>query len=160
MTIKRWSGSAFVDVATLKRWTGSALVDITLAKRWTGSAWVDIALPGGGGSSVTVTTDKKIVTASLDTHSMVSEMTSPPITATATGGTGPYTYLWTKYSGNSAIVPDSPTSATTTFSANVPRDTSYTTSFQVLATDSLGVTDTAIVSVTLNHTDPLDNSNV
>ena len=50
MAGKRWTGSAYTDLATTrKRWTGSTWTDITIAKRWSGSAWVDLFPAGGGG---------------------------------------------------------------------------------------------------------------
>lgn len=60
MSIKRYSGTAFVDVATRKRWNGSAWVDLTIGKRYDGSAWVDLwSSSGGGGDTPTVKTYTK-----------------------------------------------------------------------------------------------------
>lgn len=151
MTLKRWNGTSFTDATTLKRWSGSAWVDITTAKRWSGSAWVDITLPGGVGAVVSVTTDKASISSVVFGGGLAVDMTSPAVTATTTGGTGPYTYLWTRVSGSYGITCNYPTSPNTSFSANVPRDQGYTTVFQVVATDSLGATDTALVTVTLDH---------
>lgn len=53
MSIKRYTGAAFAEVASRKRWNGSAWVDLTIGKRWNGSAWVDLwsAASGSSGSS-------------------------------------------------------------------------------------------------------------
>ena len=53
MSIKRYTGSAFAEVASRKRWNGSGWVDLTIGKRWNGSAWVDLwsASSGSSGSS-------------------------------------------------------------------------------------------------------------
>ena len=40
--IKRWTGSAWEDVADIKRWTGSAWETINQVNRWSGSAWEKI----------------------------------------------------------------------------------------------------------------------
>ena len=50
MSIKRYTGSAFAEVASRKRWNGSAWVDLTIGKRWNGSAWVDLWSNSSGGS--------------------------------------------------------------------------------------------------------------
>ena len=51
MSIKRYTGSAFAEVASRKRWNGSGWVDLTIGKRWNGSAWVDLWNASSGGSS-------------------------------------------------------------------------------------------------------------
>ena len=53
MSIKRYTGAAFAEVASRKRWNGSGWVDLTIGKRWNGSAWVDLwsASSGSSGSS-------------------------------------------------------------------------------------------------------------
>jgi hypothetical protein len=67
--IKRWTGSAWEDVADIKRWTGSAWESINAVSRWSGSAWEQIW------PSFTVTLSGETVT---DYHS--------PLPGTATAG--------------------------------------------------------------------------
>lgn len=52
MSIKKYSGSGFIEVASRKRWNGSTWVSLTVGKRWNGSAWVDLwnDSSSGGGS--------------------------------------------------------------------------------------------------------------
>lgn len=42
MSLKRYNGSAWTDVAAFKRYSGSACVDCEYVRRWDGSAWVDV----------------------------------------------------------------------------------------------------------------------
>ena len=49
MSIKRYSGSGFAEVASRKRYTGTAWVNLTFGKRWNGSAWVDLWNDSGSG---------------------------------------------------------------------------------------------------------------
>ena len=53
MSIKKYSGSGFIEVASRERWNGSTWVSLTVGKRWNGSAWVDLwsAASGSSGSS-------------------------------------------------------------------------------------------------------------
>lgn len=143
MTMKRWDGGAFVDTSIERRWDGSNWVDLTIAKRWDGSSWVDIAFPGGGGANLSAT----INPASLFKSALQFEPAPPfknvvtaAATVTPTGGTGPYTYQWTKVSGDSAIVPSSTTAASVTFSANAPKNQLLTATWQCTVTDSLSAT--------------------
>ena len=53
MSIKRYTGTSFVEVGSRKRFNGTAWVALSFGKRWNGSAWVDLwsDSSGGGGSS-------------------------------------------------------------------------------------------------------------
>lgn len=54
--------------------------------------------------------------ASRSTVGSTASLTSDAVTATAAGGTAPYSYAWTKLSGG-AVTANSPAAATTTFTA-------------------------------------------
>ena len=75
-----------------------------------------------------------------------STATTNSITVTPTGGTAPYTYAWTKTSGDGTVV--SPTKATTRFSQFLENNTAASGVFLCTVTDSLGAT--ASDSVTAN----------
>ena len=151
MTFKRWDGATQVDVATLSRWSGSSWVAATICKRWDGSTWVDITLPGGVSANVTPTADHGTVNGYVINNRLATSVTTNAVTVTAVGGTGPYTYAWTRLSGSTAVDADSPTNATTTFTAIVPRDGVCTATFRCTVTDSLGSTGTVNVVATLTH---------
>ena len=51
MSIKRYTGSTFLEVSSRKRWNGSAWVALTVGKRWNGTAWVDLWNNSQGGGS-------------------------------------------------------------------------------------------------------------
>jgi hypothetical protein len=125
MTLKRWDGAAYQDIAAIKRWDGASWVDLTILKRWDGVSWVDITLPGGGGG-LSATADKAFVGAGYSPEGIgptFVTLTTDAITVTATGGMGAGpTYSWSRVTGDSSVLCDSPTSATTTFSCSVPRN--------------------------------------
>jgi hypothetical protein len=77
--------------------------------------------------------------------------TTPTVTGTAAGGTPSYTYAWTYYSGDSFLI-NSPSSATTSFTAYVAAGGSKSGSYLLTATDSASLTATTIVSVNISAT--------
>ena len=138
MTMKRWDGAAFQDLATAKRWDGASWVDLTVAKRWDGTSWVDIPLPGGGAGSLSATANKALCQGfrfGIEPAPLFRTATSESVTVTATGGmgTGP-TFSWARVSGSSAVSANSPTSATTTFSATLGANQSASAVFRCTVT--------------------------
>lgn len=153
MALKRWDGAAYVDLTTLKRWDGASWVDLTIAKRWDGAAWQDLA-GFGGGSGFSATADKAVCEGFVFDPApapLFATVTSESVVVNATGGTGPYTYAWTRVSGDSAISATSPAAATTTFTATVPRDGERTGVWRCTVTDSLAATAFVDVSVALTY---------
>lgn len=126
MTIKRWNGTAYVDLTTLKRWNGTSWVDITLAKRWDGTAWTDIPLPGGGTPPLSVTVSPGYAYGELNITNppfpTAQAVNSNAVTMTANGGTGTPVYSWEFISGDQNVQPVSPLSATTYFKATLLRN--------------------------------------
>ena len=70
--------------------------------------------------------------------------------ATPTGGTPPFTYAWTRVSGDTGFTITSPSSSSTTFSRFISDEVTYAAVFQCVATDALGISrsDTVSVSIT------------
>lgn len=101
--LKAWTGSAWA-YKPLKVWTGAAWV-IKPLKRWTGTAWQIVS------GIISVTLSSGYV---LTSGSGVS-LNSVPVTATPTGGSGSFSYLWTQAGGDLRVSPNSENSATTTF---------------------------------------------
>lgn len=154
MAFKRWDGAAFVDIAAIKRWDGAAWVDLAALKRWDGAAWVDITLPSGSGDlsaivapfrvSIRFQTSEPAASAALLT-------TTAPAVVTASGGTGPYTYSWTKLSGDSTIQCQSPTDASTYFYAYAYKNEGYTATWRCTITDAALDSVTADVNVSIRY---------
>lgn len=74
-------------------------------------------------------------------------VTSATDTASASGGAGGYSYLWTYESGNSFTI-NSPSSAATTFTTFMPGSTFKTGVYRCTVTDSLSNTAFADVNIT------------
>ena len=149
MTAKRWDGSSQQDISTAKRWDGSSWVDITTAKRWDGNAWHDIAFAGGGGPggggpaslSAVASGDAIIIHQTYEPpFDPVVTLITPIVTVTASGGAPPYTYQWTRISGDHKASCDSPTSPTATWTANLYLDTTSESVWRCTVTDSIGGT--------------------
>ena len=138
MTMKRWDGATWGDLTTAKRWDGASWVDLTIAKRWDGSTWVDIPLPGGGGGGLSATVSPAFADAlffDAIPSPLFRTLTTNSVTVTATGGSGAGpTYSWTRISGSSAINANSPTSATTSFTASVGRNQRVDATFRCTVT--------------------------
>lgn len=154
MTAKRWDGSAYQDVLTTKkRWDGTAWVDLTVAKRWDGVAWVDIPMFISGGLTVSVSPGDAVGDVfHPEPAPLFATVTSNSVTATPTGGTGPYTYAWSLVSGGSAISATAPTAASTAFSAVIGKNQEKNAVWKVVVTDSLSATAEAIVNISLLYT--------
>lgn len=78
--------------------------------------------------------------------------TTASVTATASGGAGGTSYAWTRLTGSTGISADSPSAATTTFSASgLALGEQRTATFRLTATDSASSTATADVSVSITR---------
>lgn len=136
MTIKRWNGSAQVDVAAVKRWNGSSFVDVAAARRWNGGSWVTIVLPGGGGGDLSATASPSDITVFVhepdySAPPAATLYTSATVTATGGSGGGP-TYQWSLVEGPGNI--SHPTSAATSFSCTVYSNNPRTSVFRCRVT--------------------------
>jgi hypothetical protein len=106
---------------------------------------------------VTVTITRASMTAAASPTYLYKSGTTTPqttasVTVTPTGGTATYTYAWTKVSGDSLTV-NSSTSATTTFTGSVASFSSLHSVYRCTVTDSLALTATADVSITIDRND-------
>jgi hypothetical protein len=75
--------------------------------------------------------------------------TTPSVTATPSGGLGPFTYSWAKLSGD-AVSANSPSLATTSFTLTSGSPPANAT-FRCTVTDALGSTATADVGVLFSN---------
>lgn len=80
----------------------------------------------------------------------IISVTSAAAFATPVGGTGPYTYAWTKVSGDTLTVV-SPTSAVTSFRASLGPGIGRLAIYRCTVTDSFGLTAFGDVSVSLSN---------
>jgi hypothetical protein len=74
------------------------------------------------------------------------------VTVTATGGTAPYTYAWTRIAGSALIAATSTTAATTTFTGTtLVSGTTYDATFRCTVTDAAAATKTVDVVVSITR---------
>lgn len=84
-------------------------------------------------------------------RSDAGSVTSAAAVLLPTGGTPPYTYAWTKISGDTLTV-TSPTAASSTFSSTLTDGQTKSAVYRCTVTDSAGVPATAYDDVTINLT--------
>lgn len=157
MTMKKTlDGTTFTDLTIAKKTLdGVSFVDLTIAKRFDGTNWVDIPLPGGGGGSLSLSITPGFADGSFFAPGLgpvIQTVGTNSVTATPSGGTGPYTYLWTRVSGDSALVCGNATVATTGWSANLGRNTFVSAVWRCTVTDSLSATAFADIPVSADYT--------
>lgn len=162
MTIQRTTGGVFADVTTLKRRLNGAWVDVLFAERvWRreAGAWVDLfpALGSGGFSVSASDTDSLGLYTCVDPETppyicpTLKSITTSAITVTASGGSGVGpTYAWTRVSGDSGFTCNSPSAATTTWTINVPQNTTKTAIWRCTATRGVD-SDTVDIEVSATY---------
>lgn len=121
--------------------------------------------PQGNGVTAAASAIVAALTASVspDKHSVRSTspiglpttLTTPSSTVTATGGVPGYSYFWSLISGNSDIVINSPTAATTTFSSTGQTGTAKKGVARCTVTDTLGLTASGDVGLTFIFASPI-----
>jgi hypothetical protein len=74
------------------------------------------------------------------------------VAASATGGNGgPYTYAWTRVSGDTQITAQSPSSAATRFQATVGVSSLFNADFQCIASDGVQFSEGVLCNVTIEE---------
>jgi hypothetical protein len=140
---------AWRTIRTAEAYVGGSWRTLKYGEAYIGGSWRTIvsfiqplslnispAAPGGEAASSTVTTTNYVV-------------------ATPTGGASPFTYAWTRLSmsGATTFTANSPTSASTKFTATGVADGAIATAtFRCTATDYLGTTATDDVTIGLQNT--------
>lgn len=135
-------GGAWVSPTTAEAFAGGTWRTLKYAEAYYSGAWrkiVSFVLPltlsatGGSGSAAS------------------STVTGNTATATPSGGLAPFTYSWVHLSGATMTI-NTPSSASTTFTASGVADgATVTATFRCTATDSLGSTATADLTVNLTN---------
>ena len=114
-------------------------------EEYNGSAW---KLVQSFAPPMSLSVTPSVTGAYNGTSGGIISITSTTATATPVGGTGPFTYAWTKVSGDTLTVTN-PTNASTAFRASIgPGDSRFAT-YRCTVTDSLGLTAIGSTSITL-----------
>lgn len=127
---------------------------------WVGSAnaancvWTATGVGGTATKQETLTTVFGVLGITLPSTSIsASRLTPGVLTASASvdavGGSGVYSYSWTKVSGNRIAIANA-NSAAASFSANVALGENFTETVQILVTDSAGASKTNLVTLSFN----------
>jgi hypothetical protein len=98
----------------------------------------------GGTGTLTVDVSPISAIGSGFSNSTVT-VTTNLVTATASGGTAPYTYAWTRVSGATGFTATSPSQAASRFAIDLAMNDNADATFRVTATDARGRTGTADV---------------
>ncbi len=106
------------------------------------------ATSGAGGSSSFYATASRSVC--FGTTLTSGAVTTPSVTVTPTGGTGPYVYAWTYDSGDAGFTANSPSSASTTFTGTVAAGEDKVAVWRCTVTDSLLATCFVTVGVSIS----------
>lgn len=144
-------GGAWKEVASARVYVGGAWRTLVEARAYVSSAWetianfvpdltVSVSPPGASGST-----------------SGAGAVTTNSVTATPSGGKGPYTYAWTRILGNASTV-TSPASATTTFQRFMPPGEEAAETWRVTVTDNLGTAASADIIASFISFDTSDGS--
>ena len=105
---------------------------------------------GGGELKLTISPTEVFRTSASNTGGALNSL---PATALVTGGVAPLTYLWERIDGDSTIVAQTPTAASTTFGANLNPDDYRVALFRCTVRDAMGATVSQNVQVTLHLID-------
>lgn len=108
MTFSRRSGSAWANLTSVKRRTGAAWVNVTSIKRRMSGAWVTVW---------TLVHAVACNPASINA-SRANGSGTFGVTATVSGGIGPFTYAWVWVSGGAVMPLSNTTSASVTISTS------------------------------------------
>jgi SprB repeat len=133
MTLRTPTGDKVIAKATLRTPSGDKVIFDTAVA---GTLTVDVSPVSAVGA---VAIDETVF------------VTTNAITATASGGTAPYTYAWTRVSGDSGFNALSGSSATSRFRATVAPGDALDAVFRVTATDARGRTGTADVPASASN---------
>ena len=141
-----WRSNGGVDISNRFEPRGATTARANTSLRSAGTdlaqLFKDISIADALAASVPSSTSK---------FGSTSTIVSNPITCTASGGTGSYTYSWVRLTGG--ITADSPTSATTTFRATGLSAGSGTDSdFKCTVSDGATSVDSNVIAVHLERT--------
>lgn len=116
------------------------------------SAAQSITIAAGVSISMASTLDYVFTNAPPNAGPATRNLTTPTLTAVASGGSGGYTYAWARISGDTSIAADSPTATATTFTGTaVPVGNQVSAVFRLTATDSGARSATADVTVSISY---------
>lgn len=135
------------DAERMEATVGNAQKRVVRIEAWNGSAW---KVAQSFAPPITLNVTPSSVSGTGDAISPIL-ITSSTATATPTGGTAPYTYAWTKVSGDTMTVTNS-TSASTAFRTSVGPGDVKTATYRCTVTDKNGLTAQDSVSITLTNT--------
>ena len=142
ITLRTPTGDKVATAITLRTPNGDEAVSRMVLRTETGDVPIYIA---GGGAGLVVEANPISVTGAAGS-SGTPDVTTNTTTVTVSGGTAPYSYLWTEIPGDFSWLIGSPNSASTRFTAlSVSVDDDYFTSFECTVTDARGHTCSVIV---------------
>ncbi|CAB4153242.1 Tip attachment protein J [uncultured Caudovirales phage] len=151
--VKIWEGnstSAFItktDTTTRYYWV--RLTSFAGVASTTEPATAGVA---GAAGSISTVLNGVVSPSSVSVSGTAATLVTSSATVTATGGTSPYTYAWTRLSGSTLITATTPSAATTTFTgATLTSGTTVTAVFRCTITDNVAATKTVDVNVSIER---------